>query len=83
MIEGGRKILSRSDLKKMNPYFSTPSGHESGSKLEKSAFQDLERELAALDFSKELAAIDEHMKAVDFSDLERRLQEIDLDFLLQ
>jgi hypothetical protein len=83
MTEGGRKILSRSDLKKKNPYFPTPSGHESGSKLEKSAFQDLEKELAALDFSKEFQELEEQMKKVDFSDLERRLQEIDLDFLLQ
>ena len=49
----------------------------------KDAFQDLEKELAALDFSKEFQELEEQMKKVDFSDLERRLQEIDLDFLLQ
>ena len=49
----------------------------------KDAFQDLEKELEALDFSKELKEVEEQMKQADFSDLERRLQEIDLDFLLQ
>lgn len=46
-------------------------------------FQDLEKELAALDFSKELAEAEEQMKKANFSDLEKKLQEIDLDFLLQ
>ena len=50
---------------------------------QKEAFQDLEKQLAALDFSKELEEVEEQMKQADFSDLERRLQEIDLDFLLQ
>lgn len=50
---------------------------------EKKPFQDLEEQLAALDFSKEFAELEEQMKKADFSDLERRLQEIDLDFLLQ
>ena len=41
---------------------------------QKEAFADLEKKLAALE--KDLAQ-------TDFSDLERQLQDIDLDFLLQ
>lgn len=49
----------------------------------KKTFQELEEQLASLDFSQEFADLEEQMKKADFSDLERRLQEIDLDFLLQ
>ena len=50
---------------------------------DKKAFQEIEEQLASLDFSQEFAALEEQMQKADFSDLERRLQEIDLDFLLQ
>lgn len=45
-------------------------------------FQDLNEELEQLDLSKELADLDEELKKIDFSAIEKQLQEIDLDFLL-
>lgn len=45
-------------------------------------FQDLKEELEQLDLGKELADLDEELKKIDFSAIEKQLQEIDLDFLL-
>lgn len=50
---------------------------------EKVTFQDLNKELEQMDFSKDLAEAEDLMKKADFSNLEKQLQEIDLDFLLQ
>lgn len=50
---------------------------------DKSAFADLEKKLAALDFSKELSELEKIFAEQDFSDLEKELQAIDLDFLLR
>lgn len=61
----------------------TPRMWKDKTMKQKEAFADLEKTLAAIDFRTELAALDAELQKVDFSDLERQLQEIDLDFLLQ